>query len=231
MNKGLVVLRIFLNDQEGGNVEANCTFLIKNNAPSITSFSLNNKTNERITFTQDENMIFSFSASDLENQVSFVKVALKYIENGQPKSINYTIQYTGVNTTITIRARDLPTGVYTAQAFVIDKDFDEASYTPIYQFYIVQSDDLGAISWLFLGVGIILGLSAGMVLMYLRYQKTGPVSKENLGETSKPVVKNTEPEKSETKPTSEIKYTPKIEDKTVTPTDKKKSKKNIPRKL
>ena len=202
-------------DKYGGTDSYLTSLTVKNNPPEILGFEINDFTlNDSISINYGEDLIFTFNVSDLEG-ISLIKVAL-VDENGE--WFNITREY-NENLTITIRTVDLITGTWYVYIYVIDADGtmvglgDDYEMAP--QEIKIIPDTLSSIfSWVIFFIGIAIGITIGIVLLYkvlkfkliesqitISKKKTPPPKnsqKKKVSEKTKPIPKKKETTKKET---------------------------------
>ena len=165
-------LEITAEDKNGGISTFATTLTVKNNFPEIHSYEINGKSmNQRISVLYGKNIDFSFNVSDVEG-VAYVKVALLDENN---EWYNITREYNGEETRITIRTIDLITGVWLVYIYAIDFDGAVTSLVDDYdkapQGLTIIPDALSIyLPWIVFIVGIILGILAGVGLVYRRFK-------------------------------------------------------------
>ncbi|MHA1746104.1 MAG: hypothetical protein ACTSWW_08885 [Promethearchaeota archaeon] len=197
---------------------------VLNNAPEIESFLLNglgSNGSDQISIVQGEWLHFMFQVSDPENSIDLVRILLVY-ENeytGKDEFFNYTMAYDGSDTTISIRAVDLPVGTFVAYAYVIDKDGAMTGMISPYSFDIVAEKSDQSSMWLMLVVGMILGGLVGLVMTSLRYRRK---EEKQLISSEEPVKSPRRSKKNKEKLTESD--TPVKEEKKEEPKPKKKKK-------
>lgn len=203
MNHGLVKMNLYLYDAAGSSAEYTQNFQILNNYPVINNFFVNGKAiTERLEVIHGQDLNVTFDCSDVEGQIKYVKIGLLYRETETGNEIwriNYTVQYVDVNTAIIIRGYDLPTGVYTVYAYVIDVDGSEVQYSVPAQVFVKVSEDTTSTMWLMFTVGLIVGLTGGIALMFWQARHSSKKSIQidtEPDEVSKPSKKSSESKKS-----------------------------------
>ncbi len=155
-------------DEDNG-IDSKTTFLtVKNNPPEIHSYEINGLSmTQGISIFYGRNLVFSFNVSDTEG-VSYVKIAL-FNENNE--WFNITRDYKGTNTEITIRTVDLIGGIWYVYVYVIDTDGTVISLIDDYDMApqgirIIPDVLSGYISWIVFFVGLIIGVLAGIGVIY-----------------------------------------------------------------
>ncbi|MHA2392369.1 MAG: hypothetical protein ACXAEX_10365 [Promethearchaeota archaeon] len=194
--KGKFRVEITAEDLKGG-IGTFSTFLtVENNLPEIHSYTINGRSmNEEITVLYGDNLVFSFNVSDVE-RIDYIKVAL-IDENSDWYII--TQDYIGIETRITIRTEELITGVWFVYIYVIDSDGEIISLIDDYdmapQGITIVPDVLSTyMPWISFIFGIILGILAGIGLLFKHYK-----SKFILSQPTSPKKKDLPSEKPTTK--------------------------------
>ncbi|MFX1596031.1 MAG: hypothetical protein ACFFBK_08185 [Promethearchaeota archaeon] len=159
---------------ENGGTDSKETFLtVKNNSPEIHSYTINeNSMDQTISINYGKDLIFSFNVSDIEDGVSFIKVALLSKNN---EWFNITGEYEGEDTEITIRTIDLVTGIWYVYIYVIDSDgavtslIDDYNLAP--QGIRIISDVLSNyLTWITFFIGLVIGILAGVGIVYKHFK-------------------------------------------------------------
>ncbi|MHA1912925.1 MAG: hypothetical protein ACW986_06880 [Promethearchaeota archaeon] len=182
--QGEYTLEISALDQNGGTSTFTTTLTVNNNLPEIHSYEINGiSMNQRVSVLYGKNLVFSFNVSDVE-RVAYVKVALLDENN---EWYNITREYIGEETRILIRTIDLITGVWYVYIYAIDFDGAATSLTDDYdkapQGLTIIPDVLSIyVPWIVFIIGIILGVLAGVGLLYRRFKSK---SVENKGQATK----------------------------------------------
>ena len=181
-------------DSDNG-IDSKSTFLtVKNNPPEIHSYEINGLSmTQGISIFYGRDLVFKFNVSDTEG-VSYVKIALLNENNDW---FNITRDYRGTNTEITIRTADLIGGVWYVYIYVIDTDGTVISLIDDYDMApqgirIVPDVLSGYISWIVFFVGLIIGVLAGIGVIYKyfksKYGESQAVSPKRRETTSKKQV-------------------------------------------
>lgn len=191
---------------------------VKNNPPEINSYEVNNFTmDESVSINYGEDLIFTFNATDKEDGLRWVKVALL---NEDDEWYNITREYKD-DMSITVRTVELITGKWFVYVYVIDADgaivgldFD---YDTAPQEITVVPDIISTIlPWVAFFIGIGIGAAFGFAIGYFRLaRKKVPVEKiekkparkkpSKKSKISKPKKAPIKKEKTETKPKEEKK--------------------------
>jgi hypothetical protein len=139
---------------------------IENNAPVLSGFEINridiNQSSylgDQISILQGEYIGFSVNASDVENDIQYIRVNLLFIDPNTDELIefNYTAPYEDETTQVRIRSVDLPIGEITVYIYVIDGDGAIGSFISPYTFDIKEENTTVPMIWLMFVVGLILG--------------------------------------------------------------------------
>lgn len=201
-------INVSLTDPDGGFSSKSTYLTVKNNAPEIYSYVINDQNmDEAISIFYGRNLVFTFNVSDTEG-LAFVKVALL---NENEEWFNNTRAYSGENTEITIRTFDLVDGIWYVYIYVIDTDGAVTSLTDDYGkapqgIRIIPDVVSYYLPWILIFGGIILGLLLGVAATFSYFkskvepQKITPKKKEV--PSKKPIAKTKikakeEPEKKE----------------------------------
>jgi len=159
---------VTLIDTNGGSLEETTYLTVKNNAPEIHSYKINDLSmDQAISIFYGRDLVFSFNVSDIEG-IAYVKVALI---NEHNEWFNITRNYIGINTEITIRTFDLIDGIWYVYIYVIDTDgmvvslIDDYDKAP--QAIRIIPDLVGYyLPWILLFGGLIFGLLLGVAVAY-----------------------------------------------------------------
>ncbi|MFX1376608.1 MAG: hypothetical protein ACFFA0_12430 [Promethearchaeota archaeon] len=228
-------INITAEDQNGGFNSVSVFLTVENNLPEIHGYEINGRSaNEGLTILYGKSLIFTFNVSD-EEGVAFIKIALLDENN---EWYNLTKEYTGIDTSITIRTVDLITGIWYVYLYVIDSDGAITSLIDDYDMapraVTIIPDTLSTfLPWIIFVVGIIIGILASIGLSF-RYYKlklidskaVSPKKKEII---SKKILKKKEEEKKQSGDLLEEEK--KIEEKTPEKEEEDIPKRKIKRKL
>lgn len=168
-------INVTLIDTNEGSLSKAAYFTVKNNAPEIHSYKINDLSmDQAISIFYGRDLVFSFNVSDIEG-IAYVKVALI---NENNEWFNITRNYIGIYTEITIRTIDLIDGIWYAYIYVIDTDgmvvnlVDDYDKAP--QAIRIIPDILGYyLPWILLFGGLIFGLLLGVAGTYSYLKSKG----------------------------------------------------------
>ncbi|MFX0037384.1 MAG: hypothetical protein ACFE9I_17315 [Candidatus Hermodarchaeota archaeon] len=191
---GKYKVTVITSDENGGTDSKDTFLTVKNNPPEIHSYTINGKSmDQAISINYGKDLIFSFNVSDIEDGVSFVKVALLNKDN---EWFNITGEYIGEDTEITIRTIDLIAGIWYVYIYVIDSDeavtslIDDYNLAP--QGIRIITDVLSNyLTWITFFIGLVIGILAGVGVVY-KYFK----SKYGESQTILPKKREIPPKKS-----------------------------------
>ncbi len=161
VNVGFTELKIRIYEENYGEIYEEITqkILIVNSIPKVSSFNISNlePTDEKI-FLEDDILEFRFNATDAENQIRFIKISLLYHNQTSNTTmyLNYTIEYNGVDTVLSIRAVDLPLGEFIAYAFAIDEQGAISKPITGISFNIDENPSISSSTWLIIIAGFAL---------------------------------------------------------------------------
>jgi hypothetical protein len=196
---GVYQITIEVEDQYNGINIYTTSISISNNPPNILSYFVNGLSmNQSITLNYGEDLIFSFDVTDVENTIAYITVSLL---NAEDKWYNITREYIpGMG--ITIRTEELITGIWYAYISVTDIDgattYLNSDFGLAPQEINVLPDLLTPIlPWISFFIGIMLGVLAGVGILYKKF-KTKSV------DVKKPPSKKSAPQK----PTKKVKPVP-----------------------
>jgi len=167
MSIGLTNLSVILKDNNQDIKRINYNIKIKNNAPKLDDFAINDTKSEQISFNKGEWIEFSFNATDEENDIKYFQVNIFYEQGQSIKTLNYSVLYQDENTTIRIRANDLPGGDYYVYPSVIDGEGAKGDFGVV-SFSINEESRSDITVWLLFVVGIVIGFLVGAGLLYWR---------------------------------------------------------------
>lgn len=185
---GIYQIHIEVEDQYNGIGSYITSITIKNNPPNILSYSVNGLSmNQSITVNYGEDLIFRFDVTDVENTIAYITVALLDAEDNW---YNITRGYTP-GMSITIRTEELITGIW--YAYISVTDIDDATTYLISDFGLapqeinVLPDLLSPIlPWISFFIGIILGVLAGVGILYKKFKTKSVDLKEAPSKKSAP---------------------------------------------
>lgn len=169
---GIYQINIEVKDQYNGIGSYTTSITVKNNPPNILSYSVNGLSmNQSITLNYGEDLIFSFDVTDVENTIAYVTVALL---DAEANWYNITREY-ATNMKITIRTEELITGIW--YAYISVTDFDGAT-TYLSSGYGLAPQEINVLPdlltpilpWISFSIGIILGVLAGVGILYKKFK-------------------------------------------------------------
>jgi len=169
---GVYQITIEAEDQYNGINTYTTSISISNNPPNILSYSVNGLSmNQSITLNYGEDLIFSFDVTDVENTIAYITVSLLDSEDNW---YNITREY-APGMRITIRTEELITGIWYAYISVTDIDgattYLNSDFGLAPQEINVLPDLLTPIlPWISFSIGIILGVLAGVGILYKKFK-------------------------------------------------------------
>lgn len=165
---GIYEVEINVEDQYGGIGTYTTTIRVQNNLPEIHGYTINGFTREQsVSINYGENIVFTFNVSDVENTISLITVHLLDEENNW---YNVSKPYSE-NMDFFIRTEDLLTGVWYVYISVTDADLGTTYLTSNFGFgpqeiRIIPDLLSPVIPWVSFIIGIVLGLLAGIGILY-----------------------------------------------------------------
>ena len=169
---GVYQITIEAEDQYNGINTYTTSISISNNPPNILSYFVNGLSmNQSITLNYGEDLIFSFDVTDVENTIAYITVSLLDSEDNW---YNITREY-APGMRITIRTEELITGIWYAYISVTDIDgattYLNSDFGLAPQAINVLPDLLTPIlPWISFSIGIILGVLAGVGILYKKFK-------------------------------------------------------------
>ena len=169
---GVYQITIEAEDQHNGINTYTTSISISNNPPNILSYFVNGLSmNQSITLNYGEDLIFSFDVTDVENTIAYITVSLLDSEDNW---YNITREY-APGMRITIRTEELITGIWYAYISVTDIDgattYLNSDFGLAPQEINVLPDLLTPIlPWISFSIGIILGVLAGVGILYKKFK-------------------------------------------------------------
>ena len=169
---GVYQITIEVEDQYNGINAYTTSISISNNPPNILSYFVNGLSmNQSITLNYGEDLIFSFDVTDVENTIAYITVSLLDSEDNW---YNITREY-APGMRITIRTEELITGIWYAYISVTDIDgattYLNSDFGLAPQEINVLPDLLTPIlPWISFSIGIILGVLAGVGILYKKFK-------------------------------------------------------------
>jgi hypothetical protein len=169
---GVYQITIEAEDQHNGINTYTTSISISNNPPNILSYFVNGLSmNQSITLNYGEDLIFSFDVTDVENTIAYITVSLLDSEDNW---YNITREY-APGMRITIRTEELITGIWYAYISVTDIDgattYLNSGFGLAPQEINVLPDLLTPIlPWISFSIGIILGVLAGVGILYKKFK-------------------------------------------------------------
>ena len=196
---GIYQINIEVEDQYLGIGSYTTTITIVNNPPNILSYSVNGLSmNNSITLNYGEDLIFRFDVTDVENTIAYITVSLLDEESNW---YNITREYVpGMG--ITIRTEELITGIWYAYISVTDMD---GATTYLNSDFSLGPQEINVLPdlvtpilpWISFSIGIILGVLAGVGILYKKF-------KTRYADVKKAPSKKSAPQK----PTKKVKPAP-----------------------
>ncbi len=169
---GIYQINIEAEDQYYGIDTYTTSITIENNPPRILSYSVNGMSmNQSIALNYGEDLVFRFDVSDVENTIAYITVALIDEENNW---YNITREYVpGMR--ITIRTEELITGIWYAYISVTDNDGATTHLNSDFdlgpqEINIVPDLLTPILPWISFSIGIILGVLAGVGILYKKFK-------------------------------------------------------------
>jgi len=169
---GIYQINIEAEDQYNGIDTYTTSITIENNPPRILSYSVNGMSmNQSIALNYGEDLVFRFDVSDVENTIAYITVALIDEENNW---YNITREYVpGMR--ITIRTEELITGIWYAYISVTDNDGATTHLNSNFdlgpqEINIVPDLLTPILPWISFSIGIILGVLAGVGILYKKFK-------------------------------------------------------------
>ncbi|MBY9019694.1 MAG: hypothetical protein KGD67_01455 [Candidatus Lokiarchaeota archaeon] len=169
---GTYQINIEVEDQYNGIGTYTTSLIIENNPPDILGYFVNGLSmNQSITLNYGDDLLFSFDVTDVENTIAFVTVSLL---NTEDKWYNITREFVP-GMSITIRTEELITGVWYAYISVTDIDgattYLNSGFGLAPQEINVLPDLLTPIlPWIGFSIGIIIGVLAGVGILYKKFK-------------------------------------------------------------
>ena len=198
---GIYQISIEVEDQYEGIDSYTTSITIINNPPNILSYSINGlNITQSMIVNYGEDLIFSFDVTDVENTIAYITVALLDAETNW---YNITREYVpGME--ITIRTEELVTGIWYAYISVTDIDgattYLNSDFSLAPKEINILPDILTPIlPWISFSLGIILGVLAGVGILYKKF-KTRSVDVKKATSKKSALQKQ--------KPTKKVKPTP-----------------------
>ncbi len=185
---GIYQIHIEVEDQYDGIGSYITSITIKNNPPNILSYSVNGLSmNQSITVNYGKDLIFRFDVIDVEDTIAYITVALLDAEYNW---YNITRAYTP-GMSITIRTEELITGIWYAYISVTDIDdattYLNSDFGLAPQEINILPDLLSPIlPWISFFIGIILGVLAGVGILYKKFKTKSVDLKETPSKKSAP---------------------------------------------
>ncbi|MBY9010434.1 MAG: hypothetical protein KGD74_11265 [Candidatus Lokiarchaeota archaeon] len=185
---GMYQIHIEVEDQYNGIASYTTSLIIENNPPNILSYSVNGLSmNQSIVLNYGEDLIFSFDVTDVENTIAYITVSLI---DAEANWYNITREY-AVGMRIAIRTEELITGIW--YAYISATDIDGATT------YLNSDFDLGPqeinvlpdlvtpiLPWIGFSLGIILGVLAGVGILYKKFKTKSVDLKKTQSKKSAP---------------------------------------------
>ena len=169
---GIYQINIEAEDQYNGIDTYTTSITIENNPPRILSYSVNGMSmNQSIALNYGEDLVFRFDVSDVENTIAYITVALIDEESNW---YNITREYVpGMR--ITIRTEELITGIWYAYISVTDNDGATTHLNSDFdlgpqEINIVPDLLTPILPWISFSIGIILGVLAGVGILYKKFK-------------------------------------------------------------
>ncbi len=210
--KGNYNVEFTADDGNGGVTVQNTGVLIKNNAPDIDGYEINDiDTDERISVPYGDDLEFDFDVSDVEG-ISYITVELILEDPMADEKDEYeaSVAYEDGGSELTIRTEDLSSGTWTVYVSVTDTDgettdLDDDFDTGPQQITVVPDLISDILPWITLVVGSIIGIIVGIGVGYhtgkSKYAKYKPLEEKiPIKKEKKPAKKPTEEKPTPAKP-------------------------------